>query len=253
MHAKYDWNIIMAKNKLISFDVKNALEKSVSNFAQAANIETIDALEQLRKAGVPFFERRVGEPTNLKELKSFFGNARSSKKEGISRAKGRNSGPKLMDLEMIVVPNGRRLKVMKWPLTVGQFKEFLGAKETSGDPYRFGIMSTSQDFRLNIETRSDGEVLRGISLDDANAYAEWRNSQSGQRRRVWVPNDNLFYEIRNIVGKRLLRGVNCLEWTSTPNGAYFILRSIFDLDLRSDLEPDQNGCQTVVRFVESAA
>ena len=221
------------KNKLISFDVTQALERGVGDRVEGIDLNNSAAKEELRQAGIPMLSKALNESTDLGAIKSFF------------QSEAKRS--ELLSLGMIDVP-GEKFRVMQGELTVGQFNEFREARKREGKPYE--IIGDNADQLLALLNSGDYFLafLTYVSRVDARAYIEWRNSQPGRSGKIRLMTEDEFILARDKVGVDKLSGRNW-EWTSTPKGLSYILCCLND-DRRNLEYPESRSDVSAVRFVE---
>lgn len=211
------------KRKLIAFNIGQALERSVGNAISGIDIKQADAVEQMRKAGIPISQR-----TNLGEVvgvQSFFSDPSS----------------KLMDLDMIDVP-GQDFSVMRRELTVGQFKEFV---QKSG----YKIEGNNAERLISLLANGEAEdPVTCINVEDCKAYVKWRNSQPGEN--INLIGDWQFSAMRLQVGDQVDLSFRNWELTSSLNiRGKLIVRWPGDNTIDIIRNPEERLPRLAVRFI----
>jgi hypothetical protein len=220
------------KNKLISFDVTQALERGVGDRVEGIDLNNSAAKEELRQAGIPMLSKALNESTDLGAIKSFF------------QSEAKRS--ELLSLGMIDVP-GESFRVMQEELTFGQFNQFMKAREDAKNPYQPDGPGVAQ-FLDFLSAVSSETPLTYINANDCNAYIEWRNSQPGSNGKIRLMTEAEAIILRRDKIKLDLSGGNW-EWTSTPEGGSKVLRCL-GLDYRHAYSPVVRFLNIAVRLVE---
>jgi len=192
--------------KLISFEIgKDKTTDSAAELMRLVNSyksgEPI-SLEDWQKAGVPVSSRLIGkqitEAEFIRSLGKIPGGEKKVTKEITIPAEG------IIIPEVIKVPR-KSFSVMKSPVSVGQYKEFI--KKTK---YKGSINSKA---RLELLKRGKtGEMMDYISLTDARVFAKWLSEITG--RKYDIPKYQELVDSLELGGRELKIGQGH-EYTST--------------------------------------
>ena len=165
---------------------------------------------------------------------------------GIERVAAAVSDALKVIMPKMVTSERLSFSIMKSPVTVAMFRQFVEEEATKPDGYRITGNNSGKLKKLLADPKKSDRALTYVSYDDATAFINWRKEKTGQDLRI--PTDSEWGAAKREVGKQLMG--DFWEWTKKACGASKIVRTLFDGGQYSHI-PAYRYYDVTLRLVEN--
>ena len=136
--------------------------------------------------------------------------------------------------------------VMKAPVTVAMFRQFVEAEANKPDGYKIVGHNAEELTALLTNSKRSDQALTYVSYKDAEAFVAWRREKTGEAKTI--PTETQWENASRVVGNKLTGSL--WEWAQTNSGETSkVLRSLPD-GLRSSLYSGIRYFNGTLRLVE---
>ena len=111
----------------------------------------------------------------------------------------------------IVLSKARTLGIMREPVTVAMFRQFVEDEASKPNGYRIVGHNAGKLTALLADRSGNNRPVTSVSYRDAEAFVAWRNEKTGET--FLLPSESTYNNIQLTYGAKLINRSRLSEWT----------------------------------------